>query len=180
MNIWILLPLLVVLSGCTVEQIKSTLENAKPANDGTEFSNPGITAAEQPLGADVYRPTDKMTDEFDNSASPLSKRVLYFDRDQTKIRPEYQAVLAAHGKYLSKHTNALVILEGHTDEQGSREYNLALGEKRSQTVRQFLQLNGAITAQIEVVSYGEERPAKVGQEEASWQLNRRVEILYRR
>ncbi|CAK0752190.1 peptidoglycan-associated lipoprotein [Gammaproteobacteria bacterium] len=180
MNVWMLVPLLIVLSGCTAEQIKSTLENVKPTGDGTELLNQGITAPEQALDTDVYRPTDKMVDEFNNPTSLLSKRVLYFDRDQTNIRPEYKAVLEAHGKYLSKHTNALIILEGHTDEMGSREYNLALGEKRSQTVRQTLLLNGATTAQIEVVSYGEERPAKAGQEEASWQLNRRVEILYRR
>ena len=105
-------------------------------------------------------------------------RVIYFDFDQSSLRPEYRNLLTQHAGRLSGNSRTGVRLEGHADERGSREYNIGLGERRSQTVRRLLLLQGATTNQISTVSFGEERPAAGGSDEESYELNRRVEIKY--
>jgi peptidoglycan-associated lipoprotein len=105
-------------------------------------------------------------------------RVVYFEFDQFDVKPEYNAVLQAHGRYLSANPTSRLRLEGHADERGSREYNIGLGEKRGQAVRNVLLLQGAVADQIATVSFGEERPAVIGSDEEAWALNRRVEIVY--
>jgi peptidoglycan-associated lipoprotein len=118
----------------------------------------------------------------DESAGPqaglLATRVVYFDFDSSEIKGTGTDVVAAHAKYLARHSEQRVRLEGHTDERGSREYNIGLGERRAQSVRRALLLQGAADAQISTVSYGEERPAVPGHDEAAWAKNRRVEIVY--
>jgi peptidoglycan-associated lipoprotein len=109
-------------------------------------------------------------------AALQSRRVVYFEYDSSEIRSEYLEVVAAHAAYLAKFPNARVRLEGHTDERGSREYNIGLGERRAQTVRKALMLQGAADSQITTVSYGEERPAVEGSGEQAYAQNRRVEI----
>jgi len=111
-------------------------------------------------------------------AGLLATRVVYFDFDSSEIKGAGTDVVAAHAKYLASHAAIRVRLEGHTDERGSREYNIGLGERRAQAVRRALLLQGAIDAQISTVSYGEERPAVSGHDEAAWAKNRRVEIVY--
>jgi len=111
-------------------------------------------------------------------AGVLAKRVIYFDFDSTDIKGEGVEIVAAHAKYLAANPGAHVRLEGHTDERGSREYNIGLGERRAQAVRRALLLQGAGEAQIATVSYGEERPAVAGHDESAWAKNRRVEIVY--
>ncbi|HEX5419262.1 MAG TPA: peptidoglycan-associated lipoprotein Pal [Gammaproteobacteria bacterium] len=110
----------------------------------------------------------------------LNQLVVYFDFDTSEIRPEFNAVLTAHAKFLASHPNTRVRLEGHTDERGSREYNIGLGERRAQAVRQVLLLQGAAADQLSTVSYGEERPAATGHDEAAYRMNRRVEIVYQK
>ena len=105
-------------------------------------------------------------------------RIIYFEFDRFDIKPEYNAILQAHARYLSTNPAARVRLEGHADERGSREYNIGLGEKRAQSVRNVLLLQGAVSDQIATVSFGEERPAVIGSDEEAWSLNRRVEIVY--
>jgi peptidoglycan-associated lipoprotein len=105
-------------------------------------------------------------------------RVVYFEFDRFDVKPEYNAMLQAHGRYLSANPTARLRLEGHADERGSREYNIGLGEKRAQAVRNVLLLQGAVADQIATVSFGEERPAVIGSDEEAWTLNRRVEIVY--
>jgi peptidoglycan-associated lipoprotein len=105
-------------------------------------------------------------------------RIIYFEFDRFDIKPEYNSILQAHAKYLSSNPSARVRLEGHADERGSREYNIGLGEKRAQSVRNVLLLQGAVSDQIATVSFGEERPAVIGSDEEAWSLNRRVEIVY--
>jgi peptidoglycan-associated lipoprotein len=107
-----------------------------------------------------------------------SQRVIYFDFDSSDIRNEYVDVIAAHGKFLAGNASVRVRLEGHTDERGSREYNIGLGERRAQTVRRALALQGVQESQISTVSYGEERPAAAGSDENAYSKNRRVEIVY--
>lgn len=111
----------------------------------------------------------------DDSASG---RVIYFDYDRDEIRPEFRHIIESLVNYLANHPNTVVTLEGHTDERGSREYNLALGEKRALAVHRQIGLMGADAGHARTVSYGEERPAALGHDEQSYGLNRRVEIIY--
>ncbi|KEA62054.1 18K peptidoglycan-associated outer membrane lipoprotein [Marinobacterium lacunae] len=104
--------------------------------------------------------------------------VFYFDFDQSVVKQDGFADLEAHARYLASHPSASVRLEGHADERGTREYNIALGERRAQSVERLLVVNGASASQIETISYGEEKPAVMGQGEASWAQNRRVELKY--
>jgi peptidoglycan-associated lipoprotein len=116
--------------------------------------------------------------ELNDPNSPLSVRVIYFDYDSSNIREDFQHVVEAHAGYLAAHPEATITLEGHADERGSREYNLALGERRALAVRRQLVLLGATAGQIRTVSYGEERPVAEGHDEQAYSLNRRAEISY--
>ncbi|HTT03474.1 MAG TPA: peptidoglycan-associated lipoprotein Pal [Steroidobacteraceae bacterium] len=108
----------------------------------------------------------------------LAKRLIYFDFDSSEIKGEGTDIVAVHAHYLAANPNVHVRLEGHTDDRGSREYNIGLGERRAQAVRRALLLQGASDAQITTVSYGAERPVDAGHDEAAWAKNRRVEIVY--
>ena len=112
------------------------------------------------------------------SGELLSKRIVYFDFDSAEIRADSQTVVAAHARYLAGAPAQKVRLEGHADERGSREYNIGLGERRAQSVRRALMLQGVAESQITTVSYGEERPAVAGSDEQAYAANRRVEIVY--
>jgi len=116
--------------------------------------------------------------ELNEPGSILSTRTIYFDYDSSNIKPEFQNVVQAHAEFLADHPDVTVSLEGHADERGSREYNLALGERRARAVKQQMVLLGANADQLRVVSYGEERPAVEGHDEYAWSRNRRVEIVY--
>ena len=106
-------------------------------------------------------------------------RVVYFDYDSFAIRSEFQSVIDAHARYIKSDKNRKVAIEGHTDERGGREYNIALGQKRAEAVRRALTLLGVAESQIEAVSFGKEKPAAVGSTEAALEKNRRAEISYR-
>ena len=108
----------------------------------------------------------------------LATRIVYFDFDSSDIKGAATDVVAAHAKYLGTNQNTRIRLEGHTDERGSPEYNVGLGERRAQAVRHALLLQGATDAQISTVSYGAARPAVPGHDDAAWAKNRRVEIMY--
>jgi peptidoglycan-associated lipoprotein len=108
----------------------------------------------------------------------LSKRNVYFDFDKDEVKAEYRPLVEAHAKYLVANPNARVALQGNADERGSREYNLALGQRRSAAVKKVLNVYGANDKQIETVSYGEEKPKATGHDEASYAENRRVDIVY--
>jgi peptidoglycan-associated lipoprotein len=110
--------------------------------------------------------------------SPLSKRIILFDFDSSAIRDEYRSLLEAHAEFLKSNPASKVILQGHADERGSREYNLALGQRRAESVFKALSLLGVAEGQMESVSLGEEKPIAEGHDEAAWQQNRRTEILY--
>ncbi len=118
-------------------------------------------------------------DPLDDPSSVLANRVIYFDFDSSAIREVDRAVIDAHAEYLATHPSASVTLEGHADERGTREYNVALGDRRSNSVRRTMSLLGASGSQLRTISYGEERPAVDGHDESAWSLNRRVEIIYR-
>jgi peptidoglycan-associated lipoprotein len=122
--------------------------------------------------------TGRYTRDSLDSDSCLRQRVVYFDLDQTQIKPQFQAQIACHAAYLRQFPEARVRLEGNADERGSREYNLGLGERRGNAVQSALTAAGASSAQLNVVSYGEERPVCRQHDESCWEKNRRVEIVY--
>lgn len=115
---------------------------------------------------------------LDDPASPLSVRILYFEYDSSDVLPAYREVLEAHANYLAQNPNVSIALEGHADERGTREYNLALGERRAQSVKSQMLVFGPQGSQIRTTSYGEERPVSDGHDEQAWSQNRRVEIIY--
>jgi peptidoglycan-associated lipoprotein len=114
-----------------------------------------------------------------DAAMQATTRVVYFDYDSFVIRSEFQSVIEAHARYLASDKSRKVVIEGHTDERGGREYNLALGQKRAEAVRKALSLLGVSEAQLEAVSFGKEKPAVLGSTEAAMEKNRRAEISYR-
>lgn len=122
--------------------------------------------------------TEQVGGTADAGSSLLSQRVVYFDFDKSAIRADAYEALQAHAQYLANHQGSKIRLEGHADERGTREYNMALGERRAKAVVSFLTANGAAGAQLEVVSYGEEKPVSDGHEEGSWAQNRRAELVY--
>ncbi len=115
---------------------------------------------------------------WNDPSNPLSKRVIYFKFDSSEVASEDRATVAEHARYLAGHKDLTVTLEGNTDERGSREYNIGLGERRANAVRDLMVVQGVADSQIKTVSYGEEKPAVDGHDEAAWSKNRRVEIVY--
>jgi peptidoglycan-associated lipoprotein len=108
------------------------------------------------------------------------QRSVYYDFDRSDIKPEFRPTIEAHARYLREHADERVTIEGNGDERGSREYNLALGQKRAEAVQRMMRLSGAADGQIEAVSFGEEKPKAVGHDEASWAENRRSDVVYQR
>ena len=108
----------------------------------------------------------------------LSKRSVFYDLDSFDVKPEYKALVEAHGNYLAGNPKAKVFLQGHADERGSREYNIALGQKRADGVRKIVSLLGAKEDQVEAVSFGEEKPRAECHDESCWSQNRRTDFLY--
>jgi len=156
------------VSGCGSKKPKPDANAANTSQSGAGTSGAGTSTTNSEEGADAPGPMEGV----------LAKRTIYFDFDSSEIKGEGPDIVAAHAKYLSKNGPMKVRLEGHTDERGSREYNIGLGERRAQAVRRALLLQGAAEGQISTVSYGEERPAAAGSDEAAWAKNRRVEIVY--
>lgn len=139
------------------------------------------TTAPETTSSTVTEPMDnggRYTRDSLDTDSCLRQRVVYFDLDRTEIKPEFQAQMSCHAEYLHQFPDARVSLEGNTDERGSREYNLGLGERRGNAVQGALSAAGASSAQLNVVSYGEERPVCRQHDESCWSKNRRVEIVY--
>ncbi len=155
----------VVAVGCTKK-----VKEAPPASHPVENSTTA-PVAETPR-AGVYTPADLDTDAC------LRQRVVYFDLDQDALKPEFQAIMNCHAKYLRDRPSARLRLEGNADERGSREYNLGLGERRGNAVSSALQANGGSGSQLSVISYGEERPVCTESNEGCWSKNRRVELVY--
>lgn len=172
--------LLALVAGCPAPNVIDDGAN------GTAVGGPGGQGGEDGLGGASTTGTGDGSDigVFDDdfgagAENPLDTRVIYFGFDRSEIRPEFNAVLAAHAEFLTMNPNSLIRLEGHADETGSREYNIGLGERRAQSVRRFMMLQGAAADQLTTVSYGEERPAAFGSDPESYSLNRRVELIYR-
>lgn len=155
--------LMVAVAGCAKKQ------QVKPV-EPTPAPPPVVTTPAEPSG--------QYTRDSLDTDSCLRQRVLYFDFDRSEIRSEFRGQIACHAAYLRQFSDARVKLEGHADERGSREYNLGLGERRGNAVQSALYAEGVNSNQLEVVSYGEERPVCREHDESCWSKNRRVEIVY--
>jgi len=154
--------------------------------DDVPVENRTGTAVAPPTGPGTGQGTQSRVEPVDATSGALDKagpanvsRLVYFDYDSYELKPESQSVIEAHARFLRANPSRRVSLEGHTDERGGREYNLALGQKRAEAVRRALGLLGVTDNQMEAVSFGKEKPAVVGSDEAAWAQNRRVEIAYR-
>lgn len=154
-----------VLAGCK----KTVKETPPPPADTTGSTG---TVMDNTTTAGAYGPSDLDTDAC------LRQRVVYFDLDQDALKPEFQAIIGCHSKYLRDRPSSRMNLEGNADERGSREYNMGLGERRGNAVSSAIQAQGGSGSQISVVSYGEERPVCTESNEECWARNRRVEIIY--
>ena len=157
-----------VAVGCS-KKVKEEPVTAGPIDGGSTTTTPVDTGPRVP-GA--YTPADLDTDAC------LRTRVVYFDLDQDALKPEFQAAMSCHAKYLRDRPSARLRLEGNADERGSREYNLGLGERRANAVSSALQASGGSGSQLNVISYGEERPVCDESGESCWSQNRRVELVY--
>ncbi|HWP12746.1 MAG TPA: peptidoglycan-associated lipoprotein Pal [Ramlibacter sp.] len=145
---------------------KSASAVAGPGGPGS-----GTQSSVAPVAADPAAGT---------AAGPANvARIIYFDYDSYVIKPQFQSLLEGHARFLKANNGRRVSIEGHTDERGGREYNLALGQRRSEAVRRALGLLGVTDGQIEAVSFGKEKPAAPGSDETAWAQNRRAEIVYR-
>ena len=164
------------LAGC-----KSTdTQNAAPIDDkGTGASATTDGASTTGVGGTGVTGTAGAMAPHKDPANMLSqKRSIYFDYDQFVIKDEFKATVEAHAKYVQGSRTLRIILQGNTDERGTREYNIALGQKRADAVKKLMMLLGASEIQIETVSFGKEKPRREGHDDASWAENRRVDIVY--
>ena len=168
------LSLAILLAACaSKDPIKAPVDSATPT----------------PTSAVTPTPTTKPTDNTNVSGKPmvdplkdpnniLSKRVIYFEYDQDSVKAEYASLIQEHAKFLANNRNRKIRLEGHADERGSREYNMALGQRRADAVRKATSVLGVTNDRMETVSFGEDKPKATGHDEAAWAQNRRVEIVY--
>ena len=154
-------------------------EAMKGDESGTQPPDSQSQSGVSTIGSESSTTNTFQGNAIDDPASLLSTRIIYFAYDSDQIAPGDQPIVEAHGSYLASNPGASITLEGHADERGSREYNIALGERRANAVRQLMTLMGANSAQIRVVSYGEERPQNEDHDELAWSQNRRVVVVYR-
>ncbi|BCX88454.1 peptidoglycan-associated lipoprotein [Methylomarinovum tepidoasis] len=183
MKRWLGLGLVLALAGCKTltGNDQESQAGARAAGAQAEAAHTQGLAGEE--GATLYEVQSGVSEGAGPGADAgalLQRRTLYFDFDSAQVRPEDVPVVQAHARYLVDHPQLQVTLEGHTDERGSREYNVALGEARAKAVARLLELNGVPAQRIHVVSYGEEKPVALGHDETAWAKNRRVEIVYGR
>ncbi|MCW8854793.1 MAG: peptidoglycan-associated lipoprotein Pal [Gammaproteobacteria bacterium] len=165
----------VFLVACDPAQVKD--DDSAAGQTGDQTTTGGVTGD----GAYSGRYMDNVSYDraaINDTGSVLAERVIYFDFDSDQISQDYQDLLSHHGKYLAANSDVSVRLEGHADERGTREYNVALGNRRAQAVRRLILLQGAAASQVSVISYGEEKPVALSHDEEAWRLNRRAELIY--
>ena len=158
-----------LLSACASQKTQPTaevVERSIGADEGAAAEGSGLAA-----GGPTFH-------SLQDPGSILSQRSVYYDYDSYTVKNEYRDLVLAHARFLRDNPDAGVLLQGNTDERGSREYNLALGQRRADSVKNMMTLAGARDAQIESVSLGEEKPRATGHDESSWAENRRTDILY--
>ena len=171
-----------LLTGCPADPTKDDASLQDMGSESTsadsvqtgKFDNAGATEGTALSSSDEPYRKDAISD----ANSPLSQQIIYFDFNDSTVKNEYRDLITWHGRYLASNPEMKVRLEGHTDERGSREYNIALGDRRAQAISRMLMFQGATKKQVEVISYGEEKPVAYEHNEASWSQNRRVQLVY--
>jgi peptidoglycan-associated lipoprotein len=169
-----------ILAACsstpTKEQEGAAVEDRSGATASQQQQKPQ-TQSTGPTSKPL-EPTGVSGNPLKDPSNILSKRSIYFELDSNVVKDEFKPVVSAHARYLQQNRNAKMTVQGNADERGSREYNLALGQRRADAVKQAMQLLGAQAEQIETVSFGEEKPKATGHDEKSWYENRRADIVY--
>ena len=163
--------LALALAGCSSVKLDDVPVDNRSATPNTG----GAPATTQSQVAPVATGSDQGTDQGPRNVA----RIIYFDFDSNAIKPEYQPILDGHARFLRANPQRHIFIEGHTDERGGREYNLALGQRRAESVRSALKLLGVQDSQVEAVSFGKEKPVDPGSSEEAWAKNRRAEVVYR-
>jgi peptidoglycan-associated lipoprotein len=188
MRNWIIAAFMIAaVAGCasTGSEDAAPIEDKAPAatapGAGTGATTSGTTTA--PIGgvsgvAGAQASGTTSAAALKDPRNILSKRNIYFDYDQFTVKDEYKPIVEAHAKYLQANRGARAIVQGNTDERGTREYNIALGQKRADAVKNLMLLLGATEIQIETVSFGKEKPRREGHDESSWAENRRADIVH--
>lgn len=164
-----------LLAACASQQPQ---KSAQPAPTPAPVIAPK-PAAIPPLARPVDQPVVPVNPLTDPN-NILSKRSIYYDYDMSNIKPEFRPLVEAHARYLRDHPGASIAIQGNTDERGSHEYNIALGQRRSESVMKMMQLLSVPERQMEAISFGREKPRALGHDEASWAENRRSDIFYQR
>ena len=180
---------LAIAAASMLAACSSTPEQSTPVEDRTATASSGTTAANS--GASTsgvgnqngssgsnLQGASASGNPLKDPRSPLSRREIFYDYDSFVVKDEYKPLLEAHAAYLKSNRNARITVEGNTDERGSREYNLALGQKRSESVKRVLTLLGVNEGQIDTVSFGEEKPRNPASSETAWSENRRCDLRY--
>lgn len=170
----------VLMTGCSSDEETALGDTAQGTDASTSgYSDGSMSGSQFGSGSGSgFGSGSHLGPEFSDPNNPLSKQTIYFELDSSQVKQEYVPVVAAHARYLASHQQQHVILGGHCDERGSSEYNIALGEQRAKSVERMLRSQGVGASQLEVVSYGEEKPAVSGSGESAWSMNRRVELAY--
>ncbi len=168
-----------MLAGCASTDVKdegAPVEDRKPDT----ATAPPVTPPKKPAPPVVKQVESKPLagNPLKDPGNILSKRSVFFDYDSTVVKDEFKPLVTAHAKYLTDNRGRRIVIQGNTDERGSREYNLALGQRRADSVKKMMRLLGATDSQIETVSFGEEKPRAQGNDESAWSQNRRADIVY--
>jgi peptidoglycan-associated lipoprotein len=184
----ILLVAILALSGCSEDEAGEGLNNAgqKAANGINDAATNGLNNGSTLSGmagqgyTGVSGNNAFLGPEFSDPNNPLSRSTIYFVYNSSEVQPDFITVINAHAQYLVAHPNQKLTMEGHADERGSPEYNIALGDQRAKAVAELMKAKGVSDGQLTLVSYGEEKPAAFGNDESAWERNRRVELAYQR
>lgn len=167
------------LAACSSKKVKEEPAPAVEDKSPTTQSQPVAPATSDESASTAAAGTsDGSVNPLTDPNNILSKRSIYFDYDKDEVKAEFRPLVEAHAKYLKENSNARIMIQGNTDERGSREYNLALGQRRAAAVKNAMNVYGASDNQIETVSYGEEKQRCVEANEACWAENRRADIVY--
>jgi len=175
--LWIGL-IVAALAGCSTTPSTEAPVDDRSAAGATGGSTGGAQTGGAAGGGVTGSATGSASNPLRDPNNILSKRSVYFDYDSFVVKDEYRSLVEAHARYLQQNRNARATVQGNTDERGSREYNIALGQKRADSVKRMMTLLGASESQIETVSFGKEKPKNPGHDESAWAENRRDDIVY--
>jgi peptidoglycan-associated lipoprotein len=168
--------LVALLAGC--QSTPKPEEKGAPVEERTPGTGTGASTSGTTGSGVSGTSTSAQGNPLKDPRSPLSKRSVYFDFDSYVVKDEYKPLIEAHAKYLQGNRNAKMTIQGNADERGSREYNIALGQRRAETVKRMMLLYGATDIQVETVSFGKEKPKNAGHDESAWAENRRDDVVY--